>query len=118
MIKKIIFAYNADSGILNSLVDYVHKIAFPSTYPSLLCAVTFGNLGKKIEWKQFISSLDIEVEFFHRDEFKKKYGIDGEFPSAYISGTDLKVLISKEEMNAVKNLMELMDLVRNKLQMY
>jgi len=38
-----IFVYNADSGPINGLKDYFHKIIKPETYECNLCAVTFGN---------------------------------------------------------------------------
>lgn len=115
---KLIFVFNANSGILNALGDLAHKIFRPSTYPCNLCAVTFGNLGMKLEWKKFVSSLDVDVEFLHKNEFKEKYKKDGKFPSAYIKKNDLQVFISQAEMNAVKNLHELMDLVKNKLEQH
>ncbi len=113
--QKLIFVYNAHSGILNTLGDLAHKIFRPSTYPCNLCAVTFGNFGMKMEWKKFVSSLDVDVEFFHKDEFKEKYKRDGKFPSAYIKKNDLQVFISQAEMNAVDNQHELMELVNDKL---
>ncbi len=115
---KLIFVYNAESGILNTIVDMAHKIVRPSTYPCNLCAVTFGNLGMKMAWKRFVNSLDVDVEFLHKDEFKEKYRRDGKFPSAYIEENDLQIFISQTEMNAVKNLHELMDLVKDKLEQH
>lgn len=115
---KLIFVYNADSGILNTIGDLAHKIVRPSTYPCNLCAVTFGNLGMKMEWKKFVNSLDVDVEFLHKDEFKEKYKRDGQFPSVYIKNTSFDVFISQAEMNAVENLHELMDLVKSKLEQH
>ena len=112
---KLIFVYNANSGFLNTIGDLAHKIVRPSTYPCNLCAMTFGNLGMKMEWKQFVKNLDVEVEFLHKDEFKEKYNKEGKFPSAYIKNTNFNEFISQTEMNAVKNLHELMDLVKDKL---
>ncbi len=115
--QKLIFVYNANSGILNTLGDLAHKILRPSTYPCNLCAVTFGNLGMKMEWKKFVNSLDVDVEFLHKNEFKEKFKKDGKFPAAYIiKENDLQIFISQAEMNAVKNQHDLMDLVTSKLE--
>ena len=57
----LLFVYNADSGLLNSAKDYVHKIISPKTYECNLCAVTFGNFGIKNEWKRFVDSLNYSV---------------------------------------------------------
>jgi hypothetical protein len=51
MSDKLIFVYNADSGILNAIKDLIHKNVSPETYPCSLCAVTYDNLGMKREWK-------------------------------------------------------------------
>ena len=115
--QKLIFVYNANSGFLNTIRDLAHKIARPSTYPCNLCAVTFGNLGMKMEWKKFVNSLDVDVEFLHKNEFKEKFNKDGKFPSAYIiRENDLQIFISQAEMNAVKNQYELMAMVTSKLE--
>lgn len=115
---RLLFVYNADSGIVNTLKDYVHKIVKPSTYPCSLCAVTFGNLGMKKEWETFISELDIPVEFLHRDEFKEQYDIpEAEFPSAYLKKDEkLTLVISREEMNATGSLEDMIQLVKDKNQ--
>ncbi len=72
----------------------------------------------KKEWKEYISSLNLPVEFMHRDEFQLKYpAINALYPSAYIDneGT-LQLLISQEEMNSVKSLEELINLTEIKVQ--
>ena len=113
--RSILFVYNADSGFLNAVVDYSHKIISPSTYKCNLCAITYGNFGMENDWKQFIKSLKVNVLFLHKDEFKEKYKRGGKFPSAYIKNDDLKLFVSQEEMNSLKNLNELMDLVKKKM---
>ncbi|WP_342303684.1 hypothetical protein [Methanolobus sp. ZRKC5] len=115
--KKIIFVYNADSGIFNSIEDYVHKIASPSTYDCNLCGLTYGNVGMKSGWKQFVSGLKFPVEFLHKDEFLEKYDIENvSFPCAYIeSDNEVELLISSDEMNSLDELDDLMSLVSLKM---
>lgn len=113
--RTLIFVYNADSGLLNTIVDYAHKITSPQTYPCNLCAITFGNLGMKSEWKNFVESLDINVEFLHRDEFTEKYKIQGKFPSAFMKNEELILFLNQKEMNALKSLDDLIELVRENL---
>ena len=98
---RLLFVYNADSGIVNSLKDLLHKNFSPSTYQCNLCALTFGNLGMKAPWKEFVDNLGISVKFLHKDEFKSKYTWEkAEFPCAYIfKDSELCLLISSEEMN-------------------
>lgn len=115
--KKLIFVYNADSGIFSSIGDYVHKIASPSTYGCNLCGLTYGNVGMKSSWKQFVSRLKFPVDFLHKDDFLEKYDIeDVLFPCAYIEyDNGLELLITSDEMNALGTLEELMSLVSGKL---
>ena len=81
----------------------------------------------KKEWKDFVNDLDVPVEymkkdkfkfeFLHRDEFEEKYTVENaKFPSAYLDqDSKLKLFISQDEMNAVKEIPELKDLVNNKI---
>jgi hypothetical protein len=115
--QSIIFVYNADSGIINTVKDYWHKIIKPSTYECNLCALTFNNLGMKNEWRTFVDDLGIPVEFIHRDEWMKMYPKENvEFPVAFLKrGDKLKLFINHEEINKCKTLDELMELVKNKM---
>lgn len=71
--SKLIFVYNAESGVFNLMSDIAHKIFSPQTYACNLCAVTHSNFGMKREWKAYLASLDDELEFLHADEFKQRY---------------------------------------------
>ena len=73
---KLIFVYNADSGLLNTLMDIGHKIIKPETYTCNLCNLTFGNFAENKKWKDFRESTDIEMESLHRDEFEEKYTME------------------------------------------
>jgi hypothetical protein len=71
--SKLIFVYNAESGVFNLMTDIAHKIFSPQTYACNLCAITHSNFGMKKEWKEYLESLDVPLEFLHADEFKRKY---------------------------------------------
>ena len=51
MNPTLIFVYNADSGLFNTLTDIAHKTFAPETYSCNLCAITFGTFGMRTEWK-------------------------------------------------------------------
>ncbi len=114
--QQLIFIYNADSGLLNSLNDFAHKILSPSTYECHLCALTYGDLSMKEEWKSFIEKLPVKTIFFHKDEFLKTYKITAVFPAAFIDedGT-VKSFLNKEEIEQCKTLHELKNLISSKL---
>lgn len=125
----LIFVYNADSGFINGAKDFFHKAFRKSTYQCNLCAVSFGTFGMKKEWKEFVNDLELPVEFLnkdkfqfdflHKDEFHEKYHSEdfhNKFPSAYVEmNSELKLFISQEEMNTVKDLNELKNLVTKKI---
>ncbi len=115
--SRLVFVYNADSGKLNALKDAIHKVVRPSTYPCSLCAVTYGNLGMKKEWKTYINELGVPVEFLHRDEFCTQYDCtDVTYPVAFlIENSKRTELISTEEMDATTTLDDMINLVNVKL---
>ena len=115
--EKLIFIYNADSGLVNTVKDFWHKALRPSTYQCNLCQTTFGTFGAKKEWKSFINDLGIDSEFLHKDEFLAKYDVkDAKYPSAYtLKNGNLTLFITQEEMNKVATLTEMEDLVSSKL---
>ncbi|MGI8952546.1 MAG: hypothetical protein ACR2FN_13295 [Chitinophagaceae bacterium] len=51
--STLIFVYNADADLFSTLTDFAHKILSPSTYQCKLCALTYGNISMKQEWKFF-----------------------------------------------------------------
>lgn len=115
--SRLVFVYNADSGVLNAVKDFFHKALRPSTYQCNLCAVTFGPLGMKSTWKEYVNDLDVEAEFLHRDEFRERFpGVDAEFPSAYlVTDGHPRALITKAEMESAGNIDDMMALVSEKL---
>jgi hypothetical protein len=129
--NKLIFVYNADAGgAFTALKDALHKTFRKSTYQCNLCQVTFGAFGMKKDWKNYVNDLDVPVEFkkkdkfqfefLHRDEFEEQYNVkDAKFPSAYLLGdSGLDLFISQEEMNSVKSIDELKELVDKKLEKF
>lgn len=116
--SKLIFVYNADSGLFNLLTDTAHKLLSPETYSCNLCAITYGSFGMKKNWKEFLKSIDIPVEFLHRNELKKKYGISNiNLPAILIKEeNEPKLWINSESINLCKSIDDLMQLITNKLQ--
>ncbi len=92
--SKLVFVYNADSGIFNLLTDIAHKTFSPQTYSCNLCAITHSNFGMKKEWKEYLESLDTPLEFLHADEFKAKYRLKKfELPAIFKEENSSLILI-------------------------
>ena len=117
MKDMILFVYNADSGLIDGVKDYFHKIVKPGTYQCSLCALIYGNLGMNREWKEFVEDLPLPVSFLHKDEFSEEYPDEkAEFPSAYIANDPfLRPLITRSEMNNSMSLGQLIRLVKERL---
>jgi len=113
----LIFVYNADSGFVNTLLDIGHKIVSPQTYACNLCAITHSTFSMRDEWKQFIDGLKLPIEFLHRDELARQYGINGVALPAVFRKTDagLQEWISCKEISGCDSLDDLKRLVENKL---
>ena len=117
--KTLLFVYNADSGVLNSIKDGIIKITDPEGYECRLCALTFGVATMKGEWRTFIKSLPVESKFLHRDEFTEKYKEDASLPATFVEENGLLTLIiSSDEYNELTTLRGLQSLVRTKLRMH
>ena len=112
---KLIFVYNADSGIFNFVADAAHKIFSPSTYPCNLCALTYTVTGLP-RWRRYVRQLPFPVEFIHRDELREQYGLTDEpLPAAYLQdGEGLDLWIDADTLNACHSLDELIALVETK----
>lgn len=118
-IQKLIFIYNADSGVRNLLLDTAHKIFNPSTYMCSLCDITFGAFVENSSWRRFRKDTDLQMEFLHKDEFTKVYQSKLEhkfsFPIVLAVGAKgLEVFIKTEALNQIINAEELIALIKER----
>jgi len=118
-LQKLIFVYNADSGLGNMILDGAHKIFSPDTYECSLCSLTFGAFSENAAWKKFREKSELSMEFLHKDEFKKayasKFGHKFTFPIILSEGSSgFEVFINTEEMNTLGSAEELIDLVNER----
>ena len=111
---KLIFVYNADSGLVNTLMDIGHKAISPNTYECKLCDLTFGVFKEHKQWKEFRESSDTEMEFLHRDEFEQKYTRqEFEYPVVLQQeDNDLRVAITQSQLNQIQTLDKLIEKVK------
>jgi hypothetical protein len=117
MAEAIVFVYNADSGLFNTLSDSAHKIFSPETYECNLCAITHSVFGMKTEWKEFLNSLDTSLEFVHKDELKEKYDVDVPLPAIFLkSGEKMKLIVESKQINECENIADLKQLISEKIQ--
>lgn len=118
--QKLVFVYNADSGVFNLLTDIAHKIFSPETYSCNLCALTHSNFGMKKKWKNFLESLDLEKEFLHADEFKEKFNLqEVALPAVYRQDDDgnIEIIINALEINKCRTIDDLILYFNSRIQL-
>ena len=115
---KLIFVYNAETGLINQSIDFLHKMIKPETYECNLCRITHGNFVMNKKWQAFINGLQIETEFKYKNQLNEEQlqKTENNFPSVLIETNDqLKMLIDTAEMNKIKNEDELITFMNDKL---
>ncbi len=108
---RLVLVYNADSGLVSALTEWVHKVFSPECHGCRLCHFTYGLSGMRQPWKEFIESLPCPATFLHRPEFRRSYpDFETTFP-AILAERDgrLTHLISTDELAELENLTELIE---------
>ncbi|MDL5513148.1 GTPase [Arenibacter sp. M-2] len=118
--ERLVFVYNANSGYGNALLDSIHKTLDPNSYDCKLCAITYGFFSENKKWKEFRRHAGVDMEFLHRDEFKKRYSQEKQnkeaFPQVFfLKAGKLTGFIRKAEINAMESQEDLILTVQTKL---
>jgi hypothetical protein len=113
----LVFVYNAESGLFNTLSDVAHKILSPDTYACNLCALTHTTFGMRREWREFLERLDARTEFLHADELRSRYGLTGLSLPAILRrrGASLEEFADAAAINSCRTLDELKQLITARL---
>tara|TARA_B100001250_G_scaffold262701_1_gene226359 strand:- start:79 stop:495 length:417 start_codon:yes stop_codon:yes gene_type:complete len=112
--QNLIFVYNAQSGGLNAVLDYVHKMVSPETYDCNLCKLTYNNFGQIKKWNNFLNSLNISANYFYKDHLIQ-IGLDSDVDLPAIFLNDKNLLLGPREINRFKTLEELIEGIRIKI---
>lgn len=116
--QRLIFVYNADGGVFNSVMDAAHKLISPATYPCSLCAITYGAVGMRREWKAYLQAMPQDMVFYHRDEFASQWpGVTAKLPAIFLQDGSgpLTPLVSNEELDAVGSVAQLAALIDSRI---
>ncbi len=114
--NKLLFVYNANSGIGNMAMDIAHKLFSPETYACNLCTITFDTFSENKTWKQFREQSDIDMSFFHIDEFELKH-MNQKFDYPIIlkqTNTKLHSFLSKECIDKLTSVEALITAIETK----
>src|SRR5262245_41510359 len=63
---KLHFVYNVDATPIALVLDFVHRLLEPETYPCRLCDLTYGRFVKKVSWSRFVATLPVDSRFHLR----------------------------------------------------
>lgn len=109
----LVFVYNADSGVFNTLADAAHKIFSPRTYACNLCALTHTAVRMRGDWREFLDRLGLPLEFLHADELAARYNLTGvTLPAVFTKdGGELSMLAGADSINACRTLDDLKRLI-------
>ena len=110
---KLIFVYNAKSGMLSMIRDIGHKLMSPQTYDCFLCSLTHGTFREDPKWKSFKENSSIEMEFLHRDEFEKKYGMKQAYPVVMKLADQTEVLLSRDQLSHLSSVDDLIVTIKS-----
>ena len=114
--SSILFVYNADSGLFNLVADIGHKIFSPSTFSCDLCQLTHGVFKEREAWKSFIETLNLPVEFLHRDEFIKAGLFSDTLPAIfYRQGNELSMIFDRDKLASLSDVDDLIAALRDEL---
>jgi hypothetical protein len=112
----VIFVHNEDGGLKTSIKDVARHAVKKKNEHCNLCSIIFSTNRTRRTWNDFTRCLNINFQYLYRDEFIHQFAINDGFPAAYLYGDEnMRVLISREKMEAVVDVQELMELCIDRL---
>jgi hypothetical protein len=99
-IDRLFFVYNAESGVLHSVVDSAKKLL--SINGCALCSLTHSMVGEKSEWKDCRESIGVPVEYVHRNELTPAMRelVGGKLPTVVAEAAGELVMLLEPEVIA------------------
>ena len=116
--RRLLFVYNADGGTLSALIDAAHKLVSPATYPCALCAITYGAVAMRSEWRDAVLRLPVPAQFLHRDEYRKEFPASTEtLPAIFLQKGDAPpaLLVAAAQMSNDQSVAQLIALLEGAL---
>ncbi|MBI4852953.1 MAG: hypothetical protein HY819_14275 [Acidobacteria bacterium] len=100
-IERLIFIYNANSGLASAISDSAKKLF--KLKACGLCTITHGLLKEKQEWKNCESELNLPIDYFHKDDYPNdlKEIVKDKLPCILAKTTPKPIiLLNDEEINS------------------
>ena len=108
---KLLFIYNSNSGKLNAFFDAGHKLFSPTTYKCSLCALTHETFSENNLWKNFRIECNVDMEFYHIDEFETKFpNVNMIYPAILkLEEQQLSTVLNADVLNEISNVKDLIE---------
>jgi hypothetical protein len=106
----LIFVYNAEEGLFAAIGDAIHKAVSPETYGCSLCAISYGAVSMRPEWRAYLKSLPYGTKFHHRPDFRRAYPTLKDLPLPAIlldEGSGPRGLVDAATLDRVSDVNEL-----------
>ncbi len=116
--SSLLFVYNADNDFLSLLKDMALKLTKPDNTSCQLCNLTYSVFGMRKNWREFIDGLDITCESLHKNELIAQHAelSNVALPAVFMkTDHDIKLWLSADELNACHTLIDLRELMTDRL---
>ncbi len=112
--RRLVFVYNADSGLFNTLADAAHKLLSLQTYACNLCAITHTPFAMRSQWRRFLDELGIPCAFLHRDELRRRHpDVEAALPAVFHeTAAGLTICLDATRINRCTSMEALGQLIR------
>lgn len=103
---RLLFVYNAEAGLVAGLMDSIHKVMSPETYPCRLCAITYGAVRMDPRWRAWLKSARFEAVFHHRADFRAAHpNVAIDLPAILVSDSKgLRTLLDARDFASIPDL--------------
>jgi hypothetical protein len=114
---KLIFVYNAEDGLMHAMLDSIHKTLSPKTYACDLCALTYGAVSMKKTWRNWLTSLPLETQFYHRADFKAAWPEVNVALPVVMKEVDgaLEFVVPAQDFKAIKTVGDLISIIDERI---
>ena len=118
MTERLVFVYNANAGLIAGALDSIHKTLSPGTYGCNLCALTYGALTMRSEWRNWLKSISLPADFYHLPDFRSAFPEFSDEPLPLVGTVSkgrLSVLMSSDALSQIKSVDELIEALQSQL---
>ena len=118
MNERLVFVYNANSGLIAGALDSIHKTLSPGTYACNLCAITYNALTMRPQWRSWLKSIAMPADFYHLPDFRRAFPQFADEPLPLVgifANGQLSILVNRDALSQLKSVDDLIQALQSKL---